>query len=321
MNRKVLIALATTGMLGAQLAPQALAADTVMRVSHQLPPRHHIAQIIDAWAQDIEKRSNGSIDVQVFGANQLFKPRENFPAVAKGDAECALSVNFQWGKTIPEMNVTLRPYSVTDLAVLRKWPGSEPAGQLEAMLEKKGVRNVVWLFTTNMSAITSNGKFLKAPDDFKGIKIRGLNALVDSGLRAMGAAPASMPGSQVYQALQTGVIDAGLTDVSAAYSRKYYEVQDHAVATPMFSVFFHGYCNPRWLDGLSAEQRAAVEAASAAAAEAAVAKTESAASEAPDQLRAKGMKVHIHTPAETAAFKAAMLPAFDAEFDKSTGGA
>ena len=118
----------------------------------------------------------------------------------------------------------------------------------------------------------------------------------------------------------TGDFFRTYADISAAYSRKYYDVQDHAVATPMFSVFFHGYCNPRWLDGLNAEQRAALEAASAAAAEAAVAKTESSAAEAPDQLRGKGMQVHIHTPAEMAAFKAAMLPAFDAEFDKSTGG-
>ena len=59
-----------------------------------------------------------------------------------------------------------------------------------------------------------------------------------------------MSGSQVYQALQTGVIDAGLTDVSAAYSRKYYEVQEFGVVSPFFSVFFHIYVNPEWDDGL-----------------------------------------------------------------------
>ena len=302
------------------LGAQAAMAETVMRVSHQLPPKHHIAKKIDAWAADIEKRSGGSIDVQVFGANQAFGAKENYPAVAKGDIEAAFSVNFQWGKTVPEMNVTLKPYSVTDIDVLRKWPGSEPANYLDALLLKKGVRNVVWLFTTNMSAYTSQGAPLIKPEDFKGVKIRGLNPLVDAGLSALGAAPSAMSGSKVYNALQTGVIDAGLTDIAAAYSRKYYEVQDHVTASPLFSVFFHGYVNPKWYDALTADQKKAIADASTQSAKDALDATEEAAAAAPDQLREKGMKVHIHTAAEIAAMKAIMDPAFTKVFDEATKG-
>jgi C4-dicarboxylate-binding protein DctP len=302
------------------LGAQAAAAETVMRVSHQLPPKHHIAQKIDAWAGDIEKRSGGSIDVQVFGANQAFGAKENYPAVAKGDIEAAFSVNFQWGKTVPEMNVTLKPYSVTDIDVLRKWPGSEPAKHLDGLLLKKGVRNVVWLFTTNMSAYTSKGAPLIKPEDFKGVKIRGLNQLVDAGLVALGAAPSAMSGSKVYNALQTGVIDAGLTDIAAAYSRKYYEVQDHVTASPLFSVFFHGYVNPTWYDGLTDAEKQAIAEASAQSASDALDATEEAAAAAPDQLREKGVKVHIHTAEEIAAMKAIMDPAFTKAFDEATKG-
>jgi C4-dicarboxylate-binding protein DctP len=318
MKFKTITAVTAILLLG---AVSAQAADPVkMRVSHQLPPKHHIAKIIDGWAADIEKNSGGSIDVQMFGANQAFGSKQNYPAVAKGDVEAAFSVNFQWGKTIPEMNVTLKPYSVTDINILRKWPGSKPAAYMEGLLEKKGVKNVVWLFTTNMSAYTSQGKALITPADFKGVKIRGLNPLVDAGLAALGAAPSAMSGSKVYQALQTGVIDAGLTDISAAYSRKYYEVQDHVTASPLFSVFFHGYVNPKWWSGLSADQQKAIEAASAAAATTALDATEEAAAKAPGQLTEKGMKVHIHTPAEIAVMKAIMEPAFTKVFDESTKG-
>ncbi len=295
-------------------------AATVMRVSHQLPPKHHIAKKIDAWAADIEKLSDGSLDVQVFGANQAFGAKQNFPAVAKGDMEAAFSVNFQWGKTIPEMNVTLKPYSVTDIDVLRKWPGSAPAQYLDGLLQKKGVKNVVWLFTTRMSAYTSQGAPLIKPEDFKGVKIRGLNKLVDGGLKALGAAPSAMSGSKVYNALQTGVIDAGLTDIAAAYSRKYYEVQDHVTVSPLFSVFFHGYVNPEWYAGLDQMQRTAISQASEAAASAAIDATEEAANKAPGQLRDKGMKVHIHSAAEIAAMKAIMEPAFTKAFDEATEG-
>lgn len=316
MKKLAIISAIAAVALGAQTAM----AETVMRVSHQLPPKHHIAIKIDAWAADIEKRSGGSIDVQVFGANQAFGAKENYPAVAKGDIEAAFSVNFQWGKTVPEMNVTLKPYSVTDINVLRNWPGSEPANYLDALLLKKGVRNVVWLFTTNMSAYTSQGAPLIKPADFKGVKIRGLNPLVDAGLSALGAAPSAMSGSKVYNALQTGVIDAGLTDIAAAYSRKYYEVQDHVTVSPLFSVFFHGYVNPKWYDALTADQKKAIADASTQSAKDALDATEEAAAAAPDQLREKGMKVHIHTAAEIATMKAIMDPAFTKAFDEATKG-
>jgi len=309
-------------MAGAGLvlvAGGALAAETTMRCSHQLPPKHHIAQVIDRWAAEVEAQSAGAIDVEVFGANSLRDAKQNIPAVAKGHIECAFSVNFQWGKTVPTMNVTLKPYSVTDKDVLAKWPGSAPAGFLDAKLLEKGVRNAVWLFTTRVSAYTSKGGPLIAPDDFKGVKIRGINSLVDSGLVALGAAPSAMSGSKVYQALSTGVIDAGLTDISAAYSRKYYEVQDHVTVSPLFSVFFHGYVNPAWYDGLSDSNKKALEAAGAKAAGWALESTEASAAEAPDQLRDKGMKVHIHTADEIAAMKAVMGPAFDAAFEEAAG--
>ncbi|MCP5371627.1 MAG: TRAP transporter substrate-binding protein DctP [Hyphomicrobiales bacterium] len=297
----------------------AQAADATMRCSHQLPPKHHIAQIIDKWAAEVEQQSGGSIDVQVFGANSLRDPKQNISAVAKGHIECAFSVNFQWGKTVPEMNVTLKPYSVTDYAVLSKWPGSDAAKFLEDKILAKGVRNVVWLFTTRMSAYTSKGHPLIKPDDFKGVKIRGLNKLVDSGLVALGAAPSAMSGSKVYQALSTGVIDAGLTDISAAYSRKYYEVQDHVTVSPLFSVFFHGYVNPAWYDGLSDGNKKAIAAAGAKAAQWALEASEESAAKAPDQLAEKGMKVHIHTAEEIATMKSIMGPAFDKEFEAAAG--
>lgn len=300
-------------------APAAVAAEQTMRCSHQLPPRHHGAKLIARWAKEIESQSKGALKVQVYGANSLRNAKQNIPAVARGNIECAFSVNFQWGGTIPEMNVTLRPYTFTDRALLEKFHESEAAKILEAAMLKKGVRNVAWMFITRMSAYTSKDKPLIKPEDFKGVKIRGLNKLVDNGLRALGAAPSAMSGSKVYQALATGVIDAGLTDISAAYSRKYYEVQKYVTASPLFSVFFHAYVNPKWYDGLDAAQKQALAAAGAKLGKWAIEVSDATAAKAPGQLREKGMVVHIHTADEIAAMKKVMAPAFDKAFDSSTG--
>lgn len=316
MRKMTIVAVAAASILG--ICSSSMAA-VEMRISHQLPPKHHLAPIIDTFAADIEKLSGDTIDAQVYGANQLFKPKENYPAVAKGSIEAAVSVNFQWGGTIPVMNVTLMPYSFTNLDAMAKFSNSPVAQFLNSKLEAKGVKNVAWLFITNTSIFTSNDKPLIAPADFKGVKIRGLNKLVDSGLRALGAAPSAMSGSQVYQALQTGVIDAGLTDVSAAYSRKYYEVQEYGAVSPFFSVFFHIYVNPKWYAGLTDVQKDAIAKASATAEATALAATKESSAAAPDQLREKGMKVHVMTPVEVDAIKAVTLPAFKEAFTDAAG--
>jgi C4-dicarboxylate-binding protein DctP len=313
------MAVGLSAVLGTFGATGVASAATEMRCSHQLPPAHHIAKVIDQWAAEIETLSDGEIDVQVFGANSLTGAKENATAVAKGDIDCAFSINPQWGKTLPLMNVTLGPFAVSSLEALQKWDGSEAAGFLEEKLMTKGVKNVVWLFTTRSTAITSSGKPLIKPADFEGVKIRGLGPVPDAGFVAMGAAPSAMSGSKVYQALSTGVIDAGLTDVSAAVSRKYYEVQDHVTVLPLFSIYFHGYVNPAWYDGLSDKGKMAVDEAGKKAAVWAIEASEASAADAPEQLAAKGMKVHIATDEDIKALNAVMAPAFYKAFSDASG--
>jgi TRAP-type C4-dicarboxylate transport system substrate-binding protein len=290
-----------------------------MRCSHQLPPAHHIAVVVDRWAAEVEKLSEGELDVQVFGADSLVKANDNILAVAKGDIECAFSLNFQWGKTLPLMNVTVGPYTMSSIEAWKKWPTSEAAAFLEEKLAEKGVRNVAWMFQTNTSVFTSKGKQLTKPEDFQGLKMRGIGPAFDRGLVAMGATTVSMPGSEVYQALATGVIDAAITDVAAAYSRKYFEVQDHMTVVPVLAAYLHGYVNPAWHDGLSDKSKAALKQAGEAASGWALEESIKASADAPEQLREKGVEVHIATDEENAAFKAAMQPDFDKAFAEETG--
>ncbi|GLQ06919.1 TRAP transporter substrate-binding protein DctP [Sneathiella chinensis] len=318
--KKILgMALGLAAFAGATGAASTATAATEMRCSHQLPPAHHIAQVIDRWAAEIETLSEGEIDVQVFGTNSLTNAKQNATAVAKGSIDCAFSINPQWGKTLPIMNVTLGPFAVSRLDALKAWEGSEAAAFLEEKLLTKGVKNVVWMFTTRSTAITSSGKPLIKPEDFEGVKIRGLGPVPDSGFVAMGAAPSAMSGSKVYQALSTGVIDAGLTDISAAVTRKYFEVQDHVTVLPLFSVYFHGYVNPKWYDGLSDKGKQAVQEAGRKAAAWAIEASEESAASAPDELAKAGMKVHMATDEEIEALKAYMSPAFDKAFGEASG--
>lgn len=286
----------------------------VMRLSHQFPPAHHNARVLAAFAEDVKARSEGSVQVQVFPAEQLARAAENFPGVARGAFEAAAAVNFQWGATLPEMNAITIPYLFTALDRIRKFPGSDAASQLEALLERRAVRNLMWLYTSRQAIFTSNRKPLVALEDFRGLKVRGLNPLTDNALAAVGAAAVAMPGPEVPQALQSGLLDAGLTDLSAAVSRRFYEFQKFGTVAPYFAVISHVYVNPRWWAALAAPQRAAIEAAARQAEQDQIGVTEQTAAEALVELRARGMVVHEQTAAEASAWQAAMQPPVVAAF-------
>jgi TRAP-type C4-dicarboxylate transport system substrate-binding protein len=310
LTRAVAAVLGAAVLLG---AAGVQAQNVTMRISHQVPPAHHLSKMLEIFAAEAKQRSNGQIDVHLHGASSAFKPAENHPAVARGAIEGALSVNFQWGNTIPEMNVTVIPFLFGDLEHIRKFPGSEAAKILERKLEEKGVKNLAWFYITRQAIYTSGRKPLLSPADFQGVKIRGFNPLADEALKAVGASPSAMPGDEVYQALQTGVLDAGLTDVSAAYSRRYYEVQKFGTVTPALTVYFHLYVNPKWWNGLSPAHRAALEAAAKKAEAEAIAITEKTADEAVRQLRSRGMTVHVQNAQEIEVWRKAMQkPVLDA---------
>lgn len=310
-------------LLGAALATlfagTAAAQTVTMRISHQVPTAHHLHKMLEAFKADAEARTKGEVQVQIFPAEQLHKAAENHAAVARGSIEAALVVNMQWGNTLPEMNVVVIPYFFPDLERIKKFPGSEAAKLLEKKIEEKGVKNLAWFYITRQAIYTSGKKPIASLDDFKGIKIRGFNKLADTALTSVGAATSAMPGPEVYNALKTGVLDAGLTDVSAAYSRRYYEVQKYGTVTPSLTVYFHMFVNPAWWNKLSPAHRTALEAAAKKAEADAIAITEATAADAVKQLREKGMELIIHTPAQAEVWKKAMQPPVIEAFIQSTG--
>jgi C4-dicarboxylate-binding protein DctP len=299
------------------VAGQALAADFTMRISHQFPPTHHTAKALDQFAADVKAATGGKVDVQIFGAEQLFKANQNIPAVARGQVEAAAVVDLSWTSTIPEMAVTSIPYLVTRTEQLRKFASSDLAALLNGKMEAKGVRNIAWLLDANNAVITSSKKPLIAPDDFKGVKIRGLSKLFDACLVALGASPSAMPGSEVYQALQSGVLDAGITSLDAAYTRRYYEVQKYGVASNLVAVHETLIVNPAWWSKLPADAQKAIETAAHKAETTLLPQGDGIDPAEVAKLRDKGMQVTVLTPAQVKALEPVMQPPVMKAFEAS----
>ncbi|MCZ7560814.1 MAG: TRAP transporter substrate-binding protein DctP [Burkholderiaceae bacterium] len=296
----------------------AYAAEYTMRISHQFPPTHHTAVNLEQFAKEVKEATKGRVEVQTFGAAQLFKPNQNHPAVASGKIEAAVILSFQWGGTIPEMSVSVIPYLMTSVAKQKAFIGSEASKLLDAKMAARGVKNIAWIVDTNDGIFTSGKKLLVAPADFAGLKIRGLNKLFDAGREAMGASPSAMPGSEVYRALQTGVLDAGLTGVKAAYSRKYYEIQKYGAASNIILAFDNLVVNPAWWSGLPAELRTAIQAAADRAVKRSIRATDGVPPEDIKVLVEKGMQAVALTKAQEKAMADAMQPAVKKEFLRAT---
>lgn len=316
---KLINKLFITGVALAMSTSLASAADYTMRISHQFPPSHHTAQRLQQMAKDVAQETDGKVEVQIFGAAQLFKPNQHHAAVASGQLESAIILTIQWGGSLPEMAVTQIPYLMNAPAKQKAFLGSEAASILEQKLLDKGVRNIAWIVDTNDLVFTSSTQVLDTPEKFKGVKIRGLNKLFDAGLSAMGAVPVSMPGSEVYQALQTRVVDAALTGVQAASSRKFYEVQDYGAATAIFLVFDNLVVNPQWWDGLPEDVRAGITRAADKAVQSSLITHEGVDPAEIKKLNEAGMEAVVLTPEQAKAFEEAMQPAVREEFLKSTG--
>ena len=307
MNLKQNLSIAA--VVAACFAASANAADYTMRLSHQFPPAHHSAKNLEQFAAEVKANTGGKVEVQIFGAAQLYKPAQHHAAVAGGKLESAAVLSFQWGGTIPEMNVTVIPYFMSSVEKMRRFRGSEAQKLLDAKMADKGVVNIAWLMDANDGIFTSAKSPLVKPEDFRGVKVRGLSKLFDAGLVAMGAAPSPMPAPEVYQALQTGVIDAGFTGVKAANSRKFYEVQKFGVASNIILAYDNLIVNPAWWNGLPASLRQGILAAVAKAEARAIPAADGIPPADAQVLRDKGMNVTVLSKAQEKVMADAMQPA------------
>ncbi len=311
-----MLAAALTAAAAALALGAAHAADHTMRISHQFPPTHQTSKNLEQFASDVEAATNGKVDVQIFGAAQLFKPNQHHAAVAGNKIEAAAVLNFQWGGTIPEMNVTSIPFLMTSADKIRKFPSSPAAALLNEKMQARQVKNIAWIVDANDAIFTSARGPLVAPKDFEGIKIRGLSKVFDAGLAAMGASPSAMPGSEVYQALQSGVIDATITGVEAAHARRLYEVQKYGAASPLLLAYDNLIVSPQWWNALPDDVRGAIEAAAKKAEQRSLPETDDIPPEMIQQLRDKGMQVTVLDQGQQKALRDVMQPAVIKAFNE-----
>lgn len=315
---KLIYGLAVWAVSCFALFPEAAAAER-MRCSHQFSPRHHGSALIEYWAAQVERLSAGRLQVELVGDSALFKPDENIAAVTKGYIECGFSLNIQWSRKLPVMYVTVAPFLMASPGMAAKWANSEPARFLDGKMREKGVEPIVWLFQSDRTAITSRGRHLISPEDFRGVAMRGVLPTLDRSLDRIGARIRPMGPAELYEALRVGVIDATLTDIAGVAERYLYDHQDHVVIAPMGAVFVNGYVSPDWYEGLEPDLQQALLEAGRLAAKWSVPVSRAATTSAAAEVARHGVNVQYVTSEQIATLRDSLLPTFMEGFLQEAG--
>ena len=212
----------------------------VLKISHQfsggtVDTGDFRDRLVRMFAQEVERKTNGQLKFEIYPSGSLVKAKQQFDAMANGSLDMSLYPLAYSGGKIPQTNITLMPCLITSYDQGLRWKDAPIGKALTELLDKKGVEIITWVWQAG--GIVSKDKPIIMPDDVQGLKIRGAGKSMDIMLRAAGGAIASIPSSEVYNALQQGVLDAAVTSSASLMSFRLYE-QAKYVTTPRKHTFW-----------------------------------------------------------------------------------
>jgi C4-dicarboxylate-binding protein DctP len=300
----LLLGLAATFCSIAAFAQQPI----VIKFSHVVAVDTPKGKAADYFKKLAEERTKGKVKIEVYPNSQLYKDKEELEALQLGAVQMLAPSLAKFGPLgAREFEVFDLPFIFDDYQELHRVTQGPIGANLLKKLDSKGIVGLA--FWDNGFKEMSANKPLKMPDDFRGQKLRIQSSKVlDSQMRALGATPQVMAFSEVYQALQTGVVDGTENPVSNFYTQKMYEVQKY------LTISDHGYLgyavivNKKFWDGLPADIRTTLEGAMKDATKFAndIAKKEN--DDALEAVKKSGKtQVIALTPAERTAWKKALL--------------
>ena len=257
-------ALAATAL--AIAAPRVLAqAPIVIKFSHVVAADTPKGKGSEFFAKRAAELTKGRVKVEVHANSTLYKDKEEIEALQLGSVQMlAPSLSKFAPLGVKEFEVFDFPYMFDSFDELHKVQQGPVGKGLLAKLEAKGISGLAF-WDNGFKSFSSNRKMAK-PDDMKGLKMRIQSSKVlEAQMRALGALPQVLAFSEVYQALQTGVVDGTENPHSNLYSQKMNEVQKHITITDHGFVGYAVIVNKKFWDGLPADIRAPLAQAMAEA--------------------------------------------------------
>ncbi|MBC3933224.1 TRAP transporter substrate-binding protein [Undibacterium curvum] len=284
-------------------------APIVIKFSHVVASDTPKGKAAERFKELAEKATKGRVKVELYPNSTLYKDKEELEALQLGAVQMLAPSLAKFGPLgVKEFEVFDLPYIFPNKDVLYAVTEGQIGKDLFKKLEPKGITGLA--FWDNGFKVMSANKPIHLPSDLKGQKLRIQSSKVlDAQMRALSANPQVLAFSEVYQALQTGVVDGTENPPSNLYTQKMHEVQKHVTVTNHGYLGYAVIVNKKFWDGLPADVRTELDGAMKAASKYANAIAQQENDNALEAVRKSGKTtVYVPTDKEKAEWRKALLP-------------
>jgi len=224
---------------------------------HITPPLHHDVSTMREFASDVEKLTNGELQIKVYSLGEVpYKPTEAVSIIQERFVDGGVLVSDFVSGEIPVFNFTNLPMLITDVPEQSKaMPILIP--YLERELKKRGITLLFWRYNSQ-KGLFGRGKTVEKLDDFKGRKIRSFGSADAQFIKRLGGIPVTMPSTEVSTAMQRGVMDAFIASAFYSVGLRWDETCDWAYLMDMTAITSYECVNTKALSELSDANRKAL---------------------------------------------------------------
>jgi len=211
------------------------AAEYTIKFSHVVSADTPKGRAADFFAKRVKELTDGKVKVDVYPSSQLYTDKAVMKALKMNSVQMAAPSFSKFTSLVPQLQIFDLPFLFRDKSHLHKVLDSEVGQTLKGFVEKKGYIALNY-WDSGFKQLSSNKKALIKPEDAKGQKFRIMSSKVlEEQFIALDANPQVLPFSEVYSALQQGVVDAAENPLANFYTKKFHEVQQYLTMSN------HGY--------------------------------------------------------------------------------
>ncbi|MBM7484463.1 MULTISPECIES: TRAP transporter substrate-binding protein [Bradyrhizobium] len=245
------IAVLALGLTG----PASAQSPIIIKFSHVVATDTPKGKASEKFKELAEKYTGGKVKVEIYPNSTLYKDKEELEALQLGSVQMLAPSNSKFGPLgIREFEVFDLPYILPDLKTLRKVTEGPLGARLLKLLEPKGITGLAY-WDNGFKQMSANKK-LVTPADYQGVKFRIQSSRVlQAQFKALGSLPQVMAFGEVYQALQTGVVDGQENTWSNIYTQKMHEVQKYITESNHGYIGYVVIVNKKFWDDLPADIR------------------------------------------------------------------
>lgn len=292
-------------------APAAMAADKVMKCGIVTNKDRSLSKGLVEFGKILEKESGGTIKVQVFTDGVLGGDRQTLEGLQMGTIHCTSVSTGPIAAFVPQFDVFDLPFLFKDKATAFKVVDGPIGKELLDKLPAVGMIGFNY-WENGFRHLTNNKREVKTLEDIKGLKIRTLESKIHVDTwKQLGANPTPMSFSQLYTALEQGVVDGQENPFGNVVSNKFNEVQKYLTTTGHVYNASPFLLSKKFYDGLTEKEKEAVKKAAKEAQEFQRRENDKEDTVSAGTLQARGMKITALNPGEQQKVVAALKPVYD----------